>query len=85
MTKHQAYYELLPAQLAVYPTEEYMEMYKKDRESIVTKSKVSPYAMKAREQIEKMIIDVPMNMDAEWKLTVDNIRIALRYKVISTL
>lgn len=81
MPKNVAYYELLPSRLAVYPTEEYMEMYKKDREAIVTKAKVSPFAVTAREQIEKLTLEIPMNMNAEWTLTVDNIRIALRYQV----
>lgn len=79
--KHQAYYELLPAQLAVYPTDEYMEMYKKDRESIVGKSKVSPFAVKARDHLESLVLEIPMNMNVEWKLTVDSIRVALRYNV----
>lgn len=83
--KHLAHYELLPAQLAVYPTEEFLEMYKKDREAIATKSKVSPFAVKAKDEIEKLLLEIPINMDVEWKLTPDIIRIALRYKVDKTL
>lgn len=81
--KHLAHYELLPSKVAVYPTEEYLELYKADRESIVSKPKVSPFAMKAKEQLEKIILEIPMNMSTEWTLTKDNIRIALRYKVIN--
>lgn len=81
--RHLAYYELLPSRLAVYPTDEYLEMFKKDRAEIVNKPKVSPYAMKAKEEIEKITLDVPMNLNAEWQLTVENIRIALRYNVIT--
>ena len=76
-----AYYELLPCRMAVYPTDEYLELYKADQELIMAKPKVSPFAMKAKEEIENMVLDIPMNMSTEWTLTNDNIRIALRYKV----
>ncbi|CAF0864840.1 unnamed protein product [Brachionus calyciflorus] len=83
--RHTAYYELLPSRLAVYPTDEYLEMYKADREALVSKSKVSPYAMKTKEELSNMLLDVPMNIDSEWTLNKDHIRIALRYnKVMST-
>ncbi len=79
--RHDAYYHLLPARLAVYPTEEYLEFFKKDRESLASKAKVSPFAMKTREELEKLTLEIPMNMSVDWTLKPDNIRIALRYKV----
>lgn len=80
--RHTAYYDLLPSRLAVYPTEEYLELYKKDREVLATKAKVSPYAMRTKEELSKIVLDIPMNMNTDWTLTVDNIRIALRYNKI---
>ncbi|RNA25155.1 39S ribosomal mitochondrial [Brachionus plicatilis] len=80
--RHIAYYDLIPARLAVYPTDEYLEMFKEERESLSTKSKVSPFAMKTKEELSQMVLDVPMNVDTEWVLEKDNIRIALRYSKI---
>lgn len=80
--RHTAYYELLPARLAVYPTEEYLEMFKEARQSLATKSKVSPFAMKTKEELSKIILDIPMNVKSEWTLNKDHIRIALRCKKI---
>ncbi len=79
--RHDAYYHLLPARLAVYPTEEYLELYKKDRESLATKAKVSPFAMKTKDELEKLTLEIPMNLSVDWNLRPDNIRIALRYQV----
>lgn len=77
----QAYYELLPARLAVYPTQEYLEMYAEDRKALSTKSKVSPFAMKTKEELSKLLLEIPMNTEAEWTLNEDYIRLALRYNV----
>lgn len=82
VTRHVAYYDLLPARLAVYPTEEYLEIFKEERESLSTKAKVSPFAMKTKEEISQMILNIPMNVNAEWVLGKDNVRIALRYNKI---
>ena len=79
--RHVAYYQLLPLRLAVYPTEEYLEIYKKDSEEAKTKAKVSPYALKTKEEISKMVLNIPMNMSSEWTLNQDHIRLALRYNV----
>lgn len=79
--KNVAYHDLLPRRLAVYPTEEYMKLYEKDREEVASKSKVSQFAAQTREQLNKMILQIPVNMSTDWKLTVDSIRIALRYNV----
>jgi hypothetical protein len=65
----------------VYPTEEYLEMYKKDRESAAKKAKVSPYALKTKEELDNLILNIPMNTSVEWTLTKDNVRLALRYNV----
>ena len=80
--RHVAYYDLFPRRLAVYPTEEYLEMYKKEREESKTKVKVSPYGMKTKEELSKMLLNIPMNMSTEWTLNAENIRLALRYNVI---
>lgn len=79
--RHQAYYELFPLKQAVYPTEEYLNMYSTFKKDIEHKSKVSPYAIKTKEKLENIILQIPMNMSVEWNLTEDNIRIALRYNV----
>ncbi len=79
--RHQAYYELFPSRLAVYPTEEYLEFYKKDRELAASKPKVSPYAIKTQDELNKMILNIPMNMGVDWTLNRDHIRLALRYNV----
>ena len=79
--RHDAYYHLLPSRLAVYPTEEYLKMYEKNREDIASKAKVSPHAMRTKETLESMILQIPVNMEKEWQLNRDFIRIALRYNV----
>ena len=81
INRHQAYYELFPLKQAVYPTEEYINMYSKFKNEIDQKSKVSPYAIKTKEKIEEIILQIPMNKSVEWNLTEDDIRIALRYNV----
>ena len=79
--RHLAYYSLLPSRLAVYPTEEYLEMYKEDRVAAALKPKVSPYALKTQEELNKMVLNIQMNMDSDWTLNRDHIRLALRYNV----
>lgn len=79
--RHVAYYDLLPARLAVYPTDEYLEIYKKERESASKKAKVSPYALKTQEELQKLLLKIPMNTSVEWSLSKDNVRLALRYNV----
>lgn len=81
VSRHQAYYELLPTQLAVYPTEEYLEYFKKERETSGDKPKVSPYAHKTKEHLQNMILEIPMNLKSSWTLDKDHIRVALRYNV----
>ncbi len=81
MSRHQAYYELLPAKLAVYPTEEYLEKYKKDREEAEKKAKVSPYAQKTQTELNNMTLLITMNMSNEWTLNKQHIQLALRYNV----
>ena len=80
--RHQAYYELFPLRQAVYPTEEYINLYSKYKAEIEQKTKVSPFAVKTKEVIEKLkYLEIPMNMSVEWNLNQDHIRIALRYNV----
>lgn len=81
LPRHQAYYELLPCRLAVYPTRENLDLYKEDREKAALKPKVSPYAIKTKEFLDNMILKIPMNMDQDWVLNADHIRLALRYNV----
>ncbi len=82
VSRHQAYYDLLPSRLAVYPTDEYLEMYKKDREEASKKAKVSPFALKTQETLNNMILEIPINMSIDWELNKKNIYLALRYNVI---
>jgi len=79
--RHTAYYDLLPTGLAVYVTDEYLELFKKDRESASKKAKVSPYASKTQQELENLLLEIPMNTSVEWTLNKDNVRLALRYKV----
>jgi ribosomal protein L9 len=79
--KHDAYYHLLPASLAVYPTEEFLKKYEKDRELVATKARVSPYAQRTKVELDKLVLDIQMNPNVEWKLTADFISTALRYNV----
>ena len=83
VSRHAAYYELLPQKLAVYPTEEYLEMFKKDRESAATKAKVSPYALNTQQELSSLLLLIPMNMAVEWTLNKDHVRVAFRYNVIA--
>ena len=80
--RHMAYYDLLPKRLAVYPTDEYLEMYKTERESYADKAKVSPFSFKTKEKLSEMTLEIPMNPKVAWTLTEDQIRIALRYNVL---
>jgi hypothetical protein len=82
VTRHTAYYHLLPARLAVYPTEEYLSMFEKDRQLVSTKAKVSPYAQRVKAELDKLTLEIPMNFSADWSLTPDYIRIGLRYNKI---
>lgn len=82
VSRHLAYYELLPSGLAVYPTDEYLELYAKDREGLEKKARVSPYAFKAKEKMSQMILEIPMNLQAKWTLNRDHVRIAMRYNKI---
>jgi hypothetical protein len=58
-----------------------LKLYEQDRDQLTTKAKVSPYAMKTKEELEKLFVEIPMNMATEWSFTPDYIRIALRYNV----
>lgn len=79
--RHTAYYELLPSRQAVYVTEEYLKLYEKDRQALAGKAKVSPFAKRTKDELEKSVIEIPLNMSVEWKLNEDLLRIALRYNV----
>jgi len=81
VNRHQAYYELFPLKQAVYPTEEYVNMYFKHKKENEQKTKVSPYAIKTKEELSKILLQIPMNMSLDWNLSEDDIRIALRYNV----
>lgn len=74
--------DLIPSGLAVYPTEEYLELFKTDRELAQSQPKVSPYSAKTKEELMKITLDIPMNMSNNWTIKEDFIRIALRYQVI---
>ena len=56
-------------------------MYEEYAKAVSNKAKVSPYAMKAKEQLSSLTLEIPMNMSTDWNLTVNNIKIALRYQV----
>ena len=79
--RHRAFTDMLPSRVAVLPTDEYLAMYKEEREALVNKPKISPYAMKTKEKLESLIIEIPMNADQDWTVREDHIRIALRINV----
>ena len=81
VTRYQAYYKLFPLRQAVYPTEEYVEMYAKYAEENAQRAKVSPYAMKTKEELSTLLLEIPMSMSTDWSLTQNHIKIALRYNV----
>lgn len=83
--RHTAYYELLPSRQAVYVTDEYLKFYEKDRQALAGKAKVSPFAKRTKDELEKSVIEIPLNMSVEWKLNEDLLRIALRYNVYLSL
>lgn len=74
---------MLPTGLAVFPTIENLEFLQKDRDLLKLKPKVSKYAAKTKQELNNMILNVPMNTRFKWTLTKDHIRIALRYQVTS--
>jgi hypothetical protein len=81
VSRHAAHYELLPAHLAVFPTQENLELYKKETILLENKTKVSQYAAKTRDILNKMVLQIPMNTNSKWSLNKEHIRIALRYNV----
>ena len=74
-----AYKELLPAQLALYPTPENVALFEEERKSLVDRPQISPYVIKCRDYLKSILLQIPINLKLkEWSLTKDNVRIALR-------
>jgi ribosomal protein L9 len=74
-----AYTELLPAQLALYPTPENIALFEEERKLLVDRPQISPFVMKCRDYLKSIVLQIPINLKLkEWSLTKDNIRIALR-------
>jgi hypothetical protein len=74
-----AYKELLPAQLALYPTPENVALFEVERKLLVDRPQISPFVMKCRDYLKTIVLQIPINLKSkEWSLTKDNIRIALR-------
>ena len=59
-----------------------MEIFKNDAALLKDKPKVSKYAVKTREHLINMVLEIPMNTSVKWTLNKDHIRIALRKNVI---
>ncbi|CAF3270614.1 unnamed protein product [Rotaria socialis] len=74
-----AYRELLPAQLALYPTTENIALFAEERKLLVDRPQISPFVMKCRDYLKSILLQIPMNLKLkDWSVTRDNIRIALR-------
>ncbi|CAF1279459.1 unnamed protein product [Rotaria magnacalcarata] len=74
-----AYRELLPAQLALYPTKENIALFEEERKLLVDRPQISPFVMKCRDYLKSILLQIPMNLKLkDWSVTRDNIRIALR-------
>lgn len=77
-----AYTELLPAQLALYPTVENLALFEEERKLLVDRPQISPFVMKCRDYLKTIVLQIPINLKLkDWSLTRDNIRIALRRMV----
>lgn len=77
--REMAYTELLPAQLALYPTPENVALFEEERKSLVDRPQISPFVMKCRDYLQTIVLQIPINLKIkDWSLTRDNIRIALR-------
>ncbi|CAF3791034.1 unnamed protein product [Rotaria sordida] len=77
--REMAYRELLPAQLALYPTPENIALFEEERKLLVDRPQISPFVMKCRDYLKSIVLQIPINLKSkEWSLTKDNIRIALR-------
>jgi len=79
VTREMAYTELLPTQLALYPTPENVALFEEERKSLVDRPQISPFVKKCRDYLQTIVLQIPINIKhKEWTLTRDNIRIALR-------
>ncbi|UJR37819.1 hypothetical protein I4U23_030509 [Adineta vaga] len=77
--REMAYTELLPTQLALYPTSENVALFEEERKLLVDRPQISPFVMKCRDYLKTILLQIPINMKSkDWSLTRDNIRIALR-------
>ncbi len=77
--REMAYTELLPAQLALYPTPENLALFEEERKLLVDRPQISPFVMKCRDYLKSIVLQIPINLKSkEWSLTKDNIRVALR-------
>ncbi|CAF1062507.1 unnamed protein product [Adineta ricciae] len=77
--REMAYTELLPAQLALYPTPDNVALFEEERKLLVDRPQISPFVMKCRDYLTTILLQIPINMKVkDWSLTRDNVRIALR-------
>ena len=84
--REMAYTELLPAQLALYPTPDNVALFEEERKSLVDRPQISPFVAKCRDYLKSIVLQIPINIKMkDWSLTRDNIRIALRRLVCSSL
>ena len=80
--REMAYTELLPAQLALYPTPDNVALFEEERKLLVDRPQISPFVMKCRDYLKTIVLQIPINMKVkDWSLTRDNVRIALRRMV----
>ncbi|CAF0755299.1 unnamed protein product [Adineta steineri] len=77
--REMAYTELLPVQLALYPTPENVALFEEERKLLVDRPQISPFVAKCRDYLKTVVLQIPINLKLkDWSVTKDNIRIALR-------
>ena len=79
VSREMAYLELLPAQLALYPTPDNVALFEEERKLLVDRPQISPFVAKCRDYLKSVVLQIPINLKLkEWALTKDNVRVALR-------
>ena len=85
VTRDMAYTQLLPAQLALYPTPDNVALFEEERKLLVDRPQISPFVMKCRDYLKSIVLQIPMNLKlTPWSLSKENVRIALR-RLVSPL
>lgn len=77
--REMAYVDLLPTQLALYPTADNVALFEEERKLLVDRPQISPFVAKCRDYLKSIVLQIPINLKLkEWSLTRENVRVALR-------